>query len=307
MKKSFNLNYLAFSLLVLIRISSLFWQPLADALVHYRVINFSQLPEWSTTDLRPSFKAFQTSCHVMIHRNPESVSMSRLFPIKAKAWFPACEQALKLDAPSISEARSFFEKYFAPIQLRRFFALKGLFTGYYLPEIEGSLEKTTEYNVPIYGDKKKSHDLKVYAWVKSKFDRMIIQIEGSGSIRLKDNKILYLGYAGDLNNFVYFTSRGKNFAKGAQAVPLVPGYSMAVDLQWIPLGAPLWLSTKIPSITEPHVQPLKRLMIAQDTGGAIVGPVRGDFFFGEGVAETHLAKQMYYKGQYWVLLPKKQA
>jgi membrane-bound lytic murein transglycosylase A len=305
MKKLFNLNYLAFSLLVILRVSSFFWQPLGDLLVHYRVLRFSQLPEWSTTDLRPSFKAFQASCHVMMRKSPDSVSMSQLFPLKTKAWFPACQQAVKLAEPTTTECRSFFEHYFLPIELRRFFALKGLFTGYYLPEIQGSLHKTPIFSVPIYGEKKNSHDLVVYAWVKSKYDRMIIQIEGSGSIRFSDNKTLYLGYAGDLNHFVYFRQRNKNFAKGAQAVPLMPGYSMAIDLRWIPLGAPLWLSTRVPSIMTPHAQPSQRLMIAQDTGGAIVGPVRGDFFFGEGETETHLAKQMYYPGQYWILLPKK--
>ena len=125
MKKLFNLNYLAFSLLVILRVSSFFWQPLGDLLVHYRVLRFSQLPEWSTTDLRPSFKAFQASCHVMMRKSPDSVSMSQLFPLKTKAWFPACQQAVKLAEPTTTECRSFFEHYFLPIELRRFFALKG--------------------------------------------------------------------------------------------------------------------------------------------------------------------------------------
>ena len=62
---------------------------------------------------------------------------------------------------------------------------------------------------------------------------------------------------------------------GAQGVELTPGRSLAVDRSYIPFGTPVWLSTQWPA--DPS-RPLERLMVAQDTGAAIKGPVRGDFF-----------------------------
>ena len=87
---------------------------------------------------------------------------------------------------------------------------------------------------------------------------------------------------------------------GAFGVPLTAGRSLAVDRDAIPLGAPLWLSTEHPT----RDAPLRRLMVAQDTGNAIQGTVRGDFFWGHG--ETALAKagRMKQQGRYWLLLPK---
>lgn len=63
---------------------------------------------------------------------------------------------------------------------------------------------------------------------------------------------------------------------GALGVPLTPEVSIAVDPRTIPLGAPVFLSTTWPY----NPKPLNRLMVAQDTGGAIKGGVRGDFFWG---------------------------
>ena len=72
---------------------------------------------------------------------------------------------------------------------------------------------------------------------------------------------------------------------GAQGVPLTPGRSIAVDRDSIPLGTPVWLDTTVPqawSATPPTPQPLQRLVMAQDTGGAITGAVRADYFWGWG-------------------------
>jgi membrane-bound lytic murein transglycosylase A len=87
---------------------------------------------------------------------------------------------------------------------------------------------------------------------------------------------------------------------GALGVPLTNEYSMAVDARTIPLGAPVFLSTTYPNTTVP----LNRLMLAQDTGGAIKGAVRGDFFWGFGEQAGAQAGQMKQTGQMWVLFPK---
>lgn len=88
--------------------------------------------------------------------------------------------------------------------------------------------------------------------------------------------------------------------KGALGVPLVPQRSIAVDPTQLPLGAPVFLSTTMPLSSNP----LQRLMMAQDTGGAIRGAVRADFFWGFGREPGELAGRMKQRGAMWLLLPK---
>ena len=87
--------------------------------------------------------------------------------------------------------------------------------------------------------------------------------------------------------------------QGALGVPLTPGRSIAVDPRHVPLGAPVFLSTTQPLSTVP----LTRLMQAQDTGGAIRGVVRADFFWGFGAEAGAQAGRMKQQGRMWVLLP----
>ena len=87
---------------------------------------------------------------------------------------------------------------------------------------------------------------------------------------------------------------------GALGVPISAERSVAIDPKYVPLGAPIFLST-----TQPNSQsPLKRLMVAQDTGGAIKGGVRADFFWGAGDDAGAKAGAMKQQGKIWVLLPK---
>ncbi len=87
---------------------------------------------------------------------------------------------------------------------------------------------------------------------------------------------------------------------GALGVPITAQRSVAVDRKFIPLGAPIFLST-----TQPNSNKLlKKLMLAQDTGGAIKGGVRADFFWGAGDAAGEKAGSMNQVGKIWVLLPK---
>ncbi len=87
---------------------------------------------------------------------------------------------------------------------------------------------------------------------------------------------------------------------GALGVPITAERSVAIDPKYIPLGAPLFLSTTQPN----SATPLKRLMVAQDTGGAIKGGVRADYFWGAGEAAGKQAGAMKQQGKIWVLLPK---
>jgi len=86
---------------------------------------------------------------------------------------------------------------------------------------------------------------------------------------------------------------------GALGVPLTPGRSVAVDRRYTPLGAPVFLATTWPESD----RPLYRLMVAQDTGGAIKGPVRADFFWGMGEDAGIEAGRMKQPLKMWVLLP----
>jgi membrane-bound lytic murein transglycosylase A len=103
-------------------------------------------------------------------------------------------------------------------------------------------------------------------------------------------------------SFVFFRELPDNGGgpPGALGVPLTPGRSLAVDPRAIPLGAPVFLSTTFPN----SEQPQQRLMLAQDTGGAIKGAVRADFFWGFGAEAGAQAGRMRQRGEMWVLLPK---
>ena len=102
-------------------------------------------------------------------------------------------------------------------------------------------------------------------------------------------------------SFVFFKQLPNGIGPlGALGVPIIGGRSIAVDARAIPLGAPVWLAT-----TEPLSDvAMNRLVLAQDTGGAIHGNVRADFFFGFGDAAGKQAGKMKQQGQMWVLLPK---
>jgi membrane-bound lytic murein transglycosylase A len=88
--------------------------------------------------------------------------------------------------------------------------------------------------------------------------------------------------------------------KGSLGVPLTPQRSIAVDTQFIPLGVPVYLSTAQPNSSVA----LQRLMLAQDTGGAIRNAVRADYFWGFGNDAQDKAGKMKQRGTLWVLLPK---
>lgn len=87
---------------------------------------------------------------------------------------------------------------------------------------------------------------------------------------------------------------------GAAGVSLTPGRSLAVDRKYYGMGLPIWIDTAHPLTNIP----LRRLMVAQDTGGAIVGPIRGDFFWGSGDNAREAAGKMKHRGQLYILSPR---
>ncbi len=340
--------------------------------VTLKKISFTLLPGWSGASVKKSLLAFQMSCKTFLKQDPSHSVGSKHINLKAKDWHPACRAALSVDSNFEARARTFFEKWFYPIEFTKKQPVQGLFTGYYMPQLKGNLTRTAQYHTPIYGmpndlafrnERTLAHYTRaeidkgalkekapVIAWINSPIERLFLEIEGSGVIKLAGGKSLYLGYAGENGapytsigsvlikkgimtkdkaskgaikrylesqpqkantilhknrSFVFFQNLKKPMALGAKDVALTPGYSLAIDKEWIPLGAPLWLTTKIPDKKNDNERKFQRLMIAQDTGGAINGLMRGDIYWGSGEKATYLGEHMKNKGRYWLLLPKK--
>ena len=103
-------------------------------------------------------------------------------------------------------------------------------------------------------------------------------------------------------SYIFFRELPDNLSGplGAMGIPLTNEYSIAIDPKSIPLGSPVFLATTQPN----SAIPLNRLMLAQDTGGAIRGAVRADFFWGFGEKAGAQAGRMKQQGRMWVLFPK---
>ncbi|MHB8346745.1 MAG: murein transglycosylase A [Acidiferrobacterales bacterium] len=183
-------------------------------------------------------------------------------------------------------------------------------------------------------------------WVDDAVELFILQVQGSGLVRLPDGSLIAVSYADQngypyvaigrrlvqmgalkpgavtlpsiiqwlhdhpdqaesvLNSnpsYVFFRLRDASTPGpvGALQVALTPQCSIAVDPAYIPLGVPVWVDTTLPHGAAPY----RRLMLAQDTGGAIKGPVRADVFFGQGRNAAELAGRMKQSGRLFVLLP----
>lgn len=186
-------------------------------------------------------------------------------------------------------------------------------------------------------------------WLADPVDAFVMQIQGSGRIRLPDGRVVRVNYAGQngrpyvpigrvlaqrgeipldqvsmqsirawlaahpgqaaevMNqnpSYVFFREiigvRPEDGPPGAMGAPLTPGRSAAVDRNFLPLGAPLWLDTTDP-VSGAKFQ---RLMMAQDIGGAITGPIRADIFWGWGSEAEERAGKMRAHGSAIVLLPR---
>ena len=106
-------------------------------------------------------------------------------------------------------------------------------------------------------------------------------------------------------SFVFFHELEEEGPVGSLGVVLTPERSLAVDSTFVPPGLPVWVAASAPA-GDPLApdRPFRRLMVAQDTGGAIRGPVRGDVFWGPGRAAAHIAGHMKHQGRLWLLLPR---
>jgi membrane-bound lytic murein transglycosylase A len=107
-------------------------------------------------------------------------------------------------------------------------------------------------------------------------------------------------------SFVFFRVTGlsdQGEAVGAQGVPLSPGRSIAVDKLHV-YGTPFFIQADLPIDSDKPVTKFRRLMIAQDTGSAIIGPARADLYWGAGDTAGRIAGRIRQQGQFVMLLPR---
>jgi len=106
------------------------------------------------------------------------------------------------------------------------------------------------------------------------------------------------------HSYVFFHESAKPGAVGSQMVVLTPERSMAIDRAFIAHATPIWVDTRAPVVGKPGSAPWRQLLIAQDTGGGILGAVRGDIYWGDTAAAADRGGRMGGAGKYWLLLPK---
>ena len=187
-------------------------------------------------------------------------------------------------------------------------------------------------------------NLEAIAYVDDKIDLFFLQVQGSGKIQLDTGEILNVGYAGqngreyksigryfidneiiskeeisvqaikeellknpskiddilNINESYVFFKVADQGATGALNTVLTPKRNIAVDRTYIPLGMPVFLNTQNPISKEP----INKLTVAADVGGAIKGEIRADFFWGFGPEALNYAGRMKEKGKLYVLKPK---
>ncbi len=107
-------------------------------------------------------------------------------------------------------------------------------------------------------------------------------------------------------SYVFFRLLTGQAPEGASGVELTAGRSLAIDDELLPYGVPLWIDSTAPAVPElgRAEQPLRRLAVAQDTGGAIRGAVRADLFLGPGREAEELAGRLKQPLRLWLLLPR---
>ena len=184
----------------------------------------------------------------------------------------------------------------------------------------------------------------VLVWVDDVVDVFLLHIQGSGIVEFPNGTVKRIGYAGNNGKrfkgigsillkagelrkgessmpyianwlrdnpekaqrymaqnprYIFFQWNKGLGPTGAFGIPLVSQRSLAIDPSYIPYGAPIWIDTK-----DPDGNNIKKLVVALDTGSAIRGAIRGDFYWGTGDKAFHVAGRMKSQGRYFVLLPK---
>lgn len=306
------------------------------------VLRFDQLDGWEQDNHVEALQVFRATCSLLTD----------------PTWQPVCRLAADTGETAAS-ARQFFELLFRPVVIG---TPPALFTGYYEPELAGSLVRTPRFTYPLYRKPPELVEGQVFhsreaieagalrgrglelVWLDDPVEVYFLQVQGSGRIRLPDGRVIRVGYGGK-NGHPYrsigqeLIRRGASMADvsaqdikawvranpaagrallnsnpsfvffrrlddlGASSGPIgamgrsITGLrSVAIDPAFVPLGAPVW-------IEKDGREPMRRLMIAQDTGGAIKGAQRADIFYGTGIAAGEEAGKIKDGGRLIQLLP----
>jgi membrane-bound lytic murein transglycosylase A len=310
--------------------------------VSAQILSFEELDGWADDDHRAALGVFRSTCALL--RDP--------------LWAPLCRLAAKT-GDTKDEARQYFELLFRPVVIGK---PPALFTGYYEPELNGSLVRTPRFAYPLYRKPPELTEGETYlsreaieggalrgrglelVWLDDPVEVYFLQVQGSGRIRLPDGRVMRVAYGGKngqpyrsigqelirrgasladvsaqdikawvranpgpgrmlLNSnpsFVFFRKLEslppESGPLGAMGRPITGMRSVAIDPDHVPLGAPVWVEKEGRS-------PMRRLMIAQDTGGAIKGPQRADIFYGTGQTAGEEAGKIKDGGRLIQLLP----
>ena len=329
-------------------------------------VAFPELRGWSDDRVSEAIPAFLKSCKRITTRldvapldaRPRFADYGRV-----GVWRELCEAATALPPQDDAAARRFFETAFMPLSVVDYSAREGLFTGYYEIELNGSRRRQGRFQTPIYRRPPDLAQAVGYSraeiedgalagrglellWVDDPTDAFFLEIQGSGRVRLKNGKIMRVGYDGqnglpyvpvgrllvergimprsavtmtairawmeqhpeagaalrrDNPSYVFFRELRGDGPVGAEGVVLTAERSLAVDRSFIALGVPIWVEADERFAS---ADPVRRLVVAQDVGGAITGPVRGDLFWGTGSAAAERAGVMNARGRYYLLLPR---
>ncbi len=114
-------------------------------------VSFANLPDWKKDHQAAAFYALQNSCQKILASGETMPLCSGSIKISIQNWRSVCKSALLIKNLSDTEARNFFEKWFKPYAVYDGKVSTGLFTGYYLPELEGAGKKSEKYSAPLYG------------------------------------------------------------------------------------------------------------------------------------------------------------
>ena len=198
------------------------------------VLSFNALEGWTSDSQASALGAFQRSCARILKLNPDAsldVKNASSFYGRAGDWAEACSAAAHV-APGDDAARVYFEAYFAPVRIGSG-TDDGLFTGYYEPEMEGSLQRGGRYQTPVLrlpskfaADKAAGRLLPTRSeiedaltsgqldgnalalvWLADPVDAFFLHVQGSGRVRLEDGQVMRLAFAA--KNERTYTSIGK--------------------------------------------------------------------------------------------------
>jgi len=358
----------------------------------YEFVSFADLDGWNTDKQTEVFAGFKRSCEALLKRK----AVADVRPME-KALREVCPRALALpDNIDDASAKKFLEENFRPVRISKLGETTGLLTGYYEPEVEGSLALTKGFTVPLYrrppeliskarlgkrvlragfpstggaghrinGRLVEYHDRAAIedgalanrgleiVWLRDAADAFFIQIQGSARIRLQDGSLVRVNYAAhnghnytpvgryliesgvvprdeiSMENIRMFIAEmpdegrelmrknraftffrvvenlaGDSEAVGAQGISLVKDRSIAVDNKLHVYGSLFWIEAKLQLQNTKEGQTFNRLMVAQDTGSAIVGIARADIYFGGGPEAGSIAGRIRNPGAFFMLVP----